>query len=253
MPSPGGRDTKAVHFKRFSCRALRDLFCYIYSQGSLSLTLGLHMPALRALNHALSLSSFTCVLNVLIVLAQLDNYMISTIAVSLFFLILILVGASIIYWTIRNGISPMPTTSKVAAKLLSSTPENIDGVVYELGAGWGTLAFPLAKKYPINPVKAYENSPIPYLYCRLRLMLFPQANLTFYRSDFFDLHLNDASLIVCYLYPGAMQKLKAKFDNELHPGALLLSNTFSIPGLKPINTIDTADCYHSQIFVYKKT
>ncbi|MBA2726841.1 MAG: SAM-dependent methyltransferase [Parachlamydiaceae bacterium] len=177
--------------------------------------------------------------------------MFSSIIVALFFFILIASAASIIYWTIRNGISPMPTSARVATKLLNSIPESIEGSIYELGSGWGTLAFPLAKKYPSNPIKAYENSPIPYLLCRLHLILFPQPNLSFHCSNFFDLQLNDAGLIVCYLYPGAMQKLKVKLEKSLNPGTLLVSNTFSIPGLKPINTVEIDDWYHSKIFVYK--
>jgi hypothetical protein len=175
-----------------------------------------------------------------------------TIIVTLFFLILLAAAGSIIYWTIKNGISPMPTSSKVAKILLTTLPENLNGTVYELGAGWGTLAFPLAKKYPLNTIKAYENSLIPYLYCCLRLILFPQPNLTFHHSDFFTTHLNEASLIVCYLYPGAMQKLKSKFEQESRSGTLLVTNTFSIPGLKPINVTDINDCYHTKIFLYKK-
>lgn len=144
----------------------------------------------------------------------------------------------------------MPTSSKVAKKLINSLPDTIDGAVYELGAGWGTLAFPLAKKYPLNAIKAYENSLIPYLFCRLRSMIFSQPNLIFHCSDFYDQPLYDAGLIVCYLYTGGMQKLKTKFDSEVNTKTLIVSNTFSIPGLKPLKILEINDIYLTKIFYY---
>lgn len=168
----------------------------------------------------------------------------------LFLLTLVMGSLSIVYWTIKNGISPMPTSSLVAAELLSALPENIDGPIYELGAGWGTLAFPLAKKYPLNHIKAFENSLVPYCFCCLRKIIFPQQNLSFYRSDFFKSPLNDASLVICYLFPKAMSKLKPKINLELQPCTLIVSNTFSIPGLKPLKIIELPDIYHSKIYIY---
>ena len=37
-------------------------------------------------------------------------------------------------------------------------PEHLVGDILELGAGWGTLAFPLAALFPDNRVLAYELS-----------------------------------------------------------------------------------------------
>jgi hypothetical protein len=160
-------------------------------------------------------------------------------------------GISIVYWSIRNGISPMPTSPRVAAKLLEALPEKVKGTVFELGSGWGSLAFPLAEKYPLNCIKAYESSPVPYYFSRLRLWIFPHANLQIHRRDFFEAPLGEAALIVCYLYPGAMQRLKDKFERELAPGTHIVSNTFAVPGWTALKTIDTGDIYGSKIFVYR--
>ncbi len=32
--------------------------------------------------------------------------------------------------------------------------------------------------------------------------------------DFFNVDLKDAGLVVCYLYPGAMERLKDKFEKD---------------------------------------
>lgn len=169
----------------------------------------------------------------------------------LFILFLVLLAAVSIVWsTLRNGISPMPTSSKVKRQFIESLPKQITGSIYELGAGWGSLAFPLAERYPLCTVLAYENSLVPYLFCRLRLIWYPLPNLQFVHKNFFQVSLSDASLVACYLFPDAMRKLKDKFRNELPPQALIATHTFAIPGWQPIFTVTVDDLYHTVIYHY---
>lgn len=165
----------------------------------------------------------------------------------LFFTLLV---TSIVYWSIKNGISPMPTSPKVKARMLEIPLKLNQGTIYELGAGWGTLAFAFAKKYPAHQVKAYETSWIPYAFCCVRNFIYPQSNLQIYRVDFFNIPLQDAALVICYLYRGAMKKLKLKFDAELDAGAIVLSNTFKFLDKTPNYTFEVADLYRTKIYVY---
>lgn len=71
------------------------------------------------------------------------------------------------------------------------------------------------------------------------------------RQDFFSVRLDDASMIVCYLYPGAMRKLQSKLASELKPGTWIVSNTFAIPGWTPESVIDIGDIYHTKIYLYR--
>lgn len=151
----------------------------------------------------------------------------------------------------------MPTSLKVKARLLQ-IPLNLNsGIIFELGAGWGTLAFAFAKKYPLHQVKAYETSWIPYLFCCVRKFILPQPNLLLYRLDFFNVPLDDAALVICYLYRGAMQKLELKLDRELKlggemgRGVVVLSNTFQLPSKVPFSVLEVHDLYHTKIYVYK--
>lgn len=173
---------------------------------------------------------------------------------SLFFAIvtglILIVSASIIFWTIKNGISPMPTSLKAKKCLLEALPK-LSGIVYELGSGWGTLAFPIASRHPDVLVIGYETSPFPYFYSKILSLLKRLPNLKLIRKDFFKISLTDASVVVCYLYPGAMQKLKVKFSEELKPGTLIISNTFAIPGWRPEKVIVVKDLYRSRIYIYK--
>lgn len=157
---------------------------------------------------------------------------------------------SICYWTVRTGISPMPTTHKIKKALIKALPEHIEGTIVELGSGWGTLVFPIAKRYPACNVIGYELSPIPYAISQLRLLFSRYKNITFKRKDFFKDPLQDASVAICYLYPGAMQKLKEKFEKKGDADLLIVTHTFAIPGWTPEKVIRVDDLYKTQIYFY---
>lgn len=178
----------------------------------------------------------------------MDYTLLISIGCALFFLGVLF---SIVMWSIRTGISPMPTTSKVKNILLQALPPQVQGTIYELGSGWGTLAFSLAKHYPQCQVIGYESSPVPYWISLGLSWLTQNNNLRLVKQDFFQAHLQDAALVVCYLFPGAMSKLKQKFEKELPPETWVISNTFVVPGWEPLEIYQVNDLYQTKIFVYK--
>lgn len=165
-------------------------------------------------------------------------------------LIAMSIVASIVIWSVKTGISPMPTSKIVKKAILRELPEDLTGPIYELGAGWGTLAYVLADKYPNSKIEAFEISPIPYAACRIRQWITPKPNLKFHRQDFFSVPLRNASVVVCYLYPGAMEKLALKLSEELQKGSIVISNTFAVTGWKPSHTIQAHDLYNTNVYVY---
>lgn len=162
---------------------------------------------------------------------------------------------SIIYWTIKNGISPMPTSPKVKKALLQtvdeSIPKDLIGDVFELGSGFLTLGVPLARIFPNNQIIALEISTIPFIYSKIIIYFLKYKNLDVRNEDFFKVNLNQASLVVCYLYPKAMEKLKSKFEDELQDGTYIISNTFAIPGWTPIKIVVVEDLYRTNIYLYR--
>lgn len=169
----------------------------------------------------------------------------------LFFFILIPISLSIIYYTIKNGISPMPSSKKALERLLEASPQNPKGKILDLGCGWGTLIFPLADEYPESQVIGYENSPIPFLFCKARQFFHHSPNLTIRFKDFHSIQFEDSSFIICYLYPGAMRSLKPKLEKELPNGAFVISNTFAIPGWTPEKTYVINDIYKTKVYRYQ--
>jgi hypothetical protein len=146
----------------------------------------------------------------------------------------------------------MPTSRAVRQVVLATLPESFEGDVHELGAGWGGLALALADKYPSARVVAWEASLVPALFLRLRLALSPRRNLVVLRRDFFEAaDLSRAGLVVCYLWTGAMSRLKEKFDAELRDGAVVVSHTFGLRGWDADDTRHAPDVYRTPVYRYR--
>lgn len=172
--------------------------------------------------------------------------------ISIFLLIaLLLATISIVYKTLINGISPMPSSQKARKLILDEIEHLPKNTIVELGSGWGTIVFPLANKYPSLHVYGYENSPVPFFYCYLNKTIHSFANLELFYQDFFSVNLSDASIVVCYLYPGAMTKLSIKLKEELKPGTWVISNTFALPNWIPKKIIEVNDLYQTKIYLYQ--
>src|SRR4051812_17239822 len=161
----------------------------------------------------------------------------------------VLASASLVYFTLRTGISPMPSNPLQRTATLEAvglTP----GPIFELGAGWGTLAFALADRFPHASVVAFELSWIPYGVMRIRHALRPRKNLKLLRADFLQATLSEAQVLVCYLYPGAMEALAPKLKAEA-AGARLVSHTFAVRGWTAESELTLADLYRSHVYVYR--
>jgi hypothetical protein len=158
---------------------------------------------------------------------------------------------SVVATTYKYGIGPTPTSPPVKAAWLKILPKlSESGSIYELGAGFGTLSFALADHYPDHEIIAIEVSLIPYGWMRLQQEVFPRKNLKIIYGDFFKMKLLEPKLIVCYLYPGAMQKLELKIDEEC-PQAMIISHTFAFPNRKPSQISFANDLYHTPLYIYE--
>jgi hypothetical protein len=174
------------------------------------------------------------------------------VAVGLFFLLILAYAAlTIVAYSVLYGISPMPSLGKAQICMQQAIPQDVRGRIYDLGSGWGNLVVSLARSFPQCSVWGYEVSPIPRLFSKALIAIsgIPRAHIE--NGDFFKIPLNDATVVVCYLYPKAMALLKEKFQRELAPGTWVVSNTFAVPGWKPYAVFQVDDLYLTKIYVYK--
>lgn len=143
----------------------------------------------------------------------------------------------------------MPSSGAAQKSFLTALPQNVKHI-YELGSGWGGLAFAMARAYPKATIHAFELSWLPWLVSVCVRAACRYQNVKIYRKNFFSCSLREADVVVCYLYPGAMHKLRPVLENGLKPGTWVLSNSFAIPGWKPRTVIPVADLWRSKIYVY---
>lgn len=164
----------------------------------------------------------------------------------MFLLFFVLLAAlSLIYYTFKLGISPMPSHRQVKKCLPRILPEC--SMIYELGSGWGGMARFMAKARPNSRVVGFEKSLIPWAFSLLKT----RQNLYFHRRDFFDEKLDRVDCIYVYLFPKAMERLKAKLENEAKEGTIVISYVFAIPGWKPTEVFTLNDLYKSKLYIYQ--
>lgn len=162
-----------------------------------------------------------------------------------------LISLSLVWTSLRVGITPVPSSKKARQTILSAADLAPFGPIIELGSGWGNLALVLAKKYPQRQIIGYEVSLIPWLFSLFLKHLQGADNLTLLKRDFLNTTLPHAALLVCYLYPGGMKKLAKKLREENTDIAMLISNTFALPDTEPEKIFRLNDLYRSPIYIYR--
>jgi hypothetical protein len=118
-----------------------------------------------------------------------------------------------------------------------------DDVLYELGAGIGAVTFPAAREKAAH-VRAVEIEPLRYLVLQARRAFGPAADrIEIRRENMFAVDLRDATVISAFLWPGAMARLRPKFERELRPGVRIVSRCHKIPTWTPTEYDSAADVY----------
>jgi SAM-dependent methyltransferase len=160
----------------------------------------------------------------------------------------LLAALSIVYVTWKNGISPMPASAPVRRRVAAEINRMArNGTIVEAGSGWGTLALYLARYCPDMKLIGIENSPVPLWVSRLAAR---GKNVTFSRENIYSFSYDPADIIVCYLYPGAMERLAPVFERQLARGGRLISVCFAWPDRKPERVVTCDDLYHTKVYVY---
>ena len=164
-----------------------------------------------------------------------------------------MVGTSIVFSTLKIGISPMPSSKKAYEAMMALVGETGTGPIYDLGSGWGSLVIRLARKYPHRQVVGYELSLFPWLTTKLIKRVLGLRNVEVYREDFLKADLSGATVITCYLFPAAMEAIKAKLDFGKGNLRFVISNNFALPGCEASKAIQLNDFYRSPVYLYRMT
>ena len=136
------------------------------------------------------------------------------------------VGATLVVLPL-TGESIFRFTDRVLVdEILALVPMRPGQRFYDLGCGEGRVLIAARRKYGVHAI-GYEVNVCAYLYARLNIWWHGGgAEVRF--QNFMHVDLSDADVIYCYQASGAIQQLRDKFNRELRPGTIVISNTYTI-------------------------
>lgn len=126
----------------------------------------------------------------------------------------------------------VPTPMKAVRKMLELANIKEGGKVYDLGCGDGRLVHIASKEHQADAV-GFELSPLIFIIAKF-LQPFWRSKAKIKFRNFHSQNISDATVVVCYLMPGTLEKMLEKFKT-LKKGTRVISYSFKIPGLKLIH------------------
>ncbi len=106
--------------------------------------------------------------------------------------------------------------------------------VVDLGSGDGRITL-TASRVAASAV-GVDHNPFLTLLSRFIAVLSPNGEVKFKNKSYMNENLSGYDVVFLYLMSADLKKLKDKFHSELAPGSRVVSNSFRIPGWRPIVT-----------------
>jgi len=148
-------------------------------------------------------------------------------------------------YTQKYGAPWVPTSHKKIEKMLTLAEVKPDDTVYDLGSGDGRVIIDTAILFGAKAV-GIEIDLLRFIWTKAKIIyLGLSGRVNVLHGNFFNINISNADVVTIYLLQETNIKLTYKFINELRPGTRIVSNTFTLPGLKIISS-DEKD----KIYVY---
>ena len=101
-------------------------------------------------------------------------------------------------------------------------------IVYDLGCGDGTALIVAAKEFGASGVGIEIDLP-RYLIAQMRIRLNGVSDrVKIYRKNFFAFDISPASVVIMYLIPKTLERLKPKLLKETKPGTRVVTFVYKI-------------------------
>lgn len=161
------------------------------------------------------------------------------------FLLLAILGASAMLFlifaldSILRG-HDLPTSQRATRALIEIVKQYRPDAknFYDLGCARGALALTVKKALPHLEICAVDNSAVRVFFAKLKSMILGRR-IDFRKQDIFKTDLNRADIVYAYLWYDLMPALEQKLQNELKPGAVVITNTSNFPTWRPIHKVIT--------------
>lgn len=144
---------------------------------------------------------------------------------------------------------PLYLSSRTAIDaVLQKLPRQHGLKVIDLGCGLGGWLAGLYATRPDLHLAGVEMAPFNWLASRLRLG--GKANIRL--GSLWDTDLSGYDVVYAYLSPAPMARLWEKVQQEMRPGSLFVSNSFSVPGVAPDETVELNDFSHARLLLWRR-
>ena len=118
----------------------------------------------------------------------------------------------------------------------------------DLGSGLAGTLVRLARAYPAARFVGVETAPLTFALSWLRCL--PRRNCHIRLLSLWRVDLAEYDVVYCFLSPAPMSALWDKAHAEMRPGARLISNSFAVPGVEPVEVQQLNDWRRSRLLIW---
>jgi SAM-dependent methyltransferase len=158
------------------------------------------------------------------------------------------VTLALVYWNSFRAQVPLFLTNRATAAAVADLLPCGGVRVLDVGSGTGSFICALARLRSDAEITGIESAPLPFVLSWLRAREHPRVDVR--RGDFFAAPWADHDLIYAFLSPTPMARVWDKARHEMRPGAILVSNSFSIPGREPDRIVEVADRRRTRLLIF---
>lgn len=149
----------------------------------------------------------------------------------------------------RSQVPLFLSNSTTEQTLLGLIPSGKPMRFLDFGSGLGGVVRAVAAQRPLIQCDGVEGAMGPALLARL--LALGRRNCDLRWGDFWKTDLSGYDIVYAFLSPVPMPAVWEKACREMKPDTLLISNSFPVPGVKPVRTVQVNDRRSTRLYVYR--
>jgi len=154
-----------------------------------------------------------------------------------------------VFWRTDRSRVPLYLSNRITADAVLELLPPGPCRVLDLGCGDGALLRRLARSRPESRFLGIEHAPLPWAWARLAAAGSPNCEIR--HGDFWRHPLSGFDLVYAFLSPAPMARLWQKARGEMAADALLVSNSFPVPGVAAEPVLELADRRATRLYCYR--
>ena len=164
----------------------------------------------------------------------------------------LIIGVAVwVLWPILIGTQWIPTPKDVVRKMLSFADVGPQDTLIDLGSGDGRIILLAAQEFGASAL-GIEADPLRVLITRVRIRLKGlEDQVEVIWGNFFKSDFRAASVVTIYQSTEINKKLKHQLEEQLHPGARVVTYSFVFEGWEPVKVDESTKLYLYEIISAK--